>query len=112
MDARLATRQKWIAGAKPAAPLFIAVTGALAVGTVVGTRHLRHNPEVVVSKATRAADLTEGTRDAKSIAREGAQFHDSGFRKYLRASFFTGAQGTLDNSQPFLLRKMYGQDKH
>ena len=111
MDARLATRAKWIAGAKPAAPLFIAISGALTVGAVVGTRHLRVNPEVVVSKATRAADLTDGSRDAKVIGREGVVYHETGFRRYLRSSFFTGAQGTLDNSKPFLLRKMYGDDK-
>ena len=110
MDARLATRQKWIAGAKPAAPLFVAITGALCVGTLVGTRHLRLNPEVVVSKSTRAVDLTD-SRSAKMVAREGETFHESGFRKYIRSGYFTGAQGPLDNSRPFLMRSLYGDNK-
>ena len=111
MDARLATRAKWIAGAKPAAPLFIAVTGALTVGTIVGTRHLRMNPEVVVSKQTRALDLTEGARAAKGVEREGQAYHENSFRRYLRESFFTGEKGTLDNKHPFLMKKLYGEDK-
>ena len=132
MAASLAIRQKWIAGAKPAAPLFIAVGGALTVGVVVGTRHLRVNPEVLVSKHSREADLTEGTRDAKVIAREGQVFHETGLcvpsrrsrclrrvltrapflssRRYIRDHFFTN--GNLDNAQPFLMRSMYGKDKH
>ena len=96
----LATRQKWIAGAKPAAPLFIAVGSALSLGVVIGTRHLRMNPEVVVSKTTRAVDLTDGSRGAKGISREGEAYHDNAFRSYLRSAFFTGEKGTLDNAQP------------
>jgi hypothetical protein len=107
----LATRRKWIAGAKPAAPLFVAVSAALAVGTFVGTRHLLTNPEVVVSKQTRAFDLVEGTRAAKSVEREGEAYHQNAFRRYLRGAFFTGDKGTLDNSRPFLMRKLYGDDK-
>ena len=64
-----------------------------------------------MSKTTRAGDLVEGTRAAKSIEREGAAYHDSGFRRYLRGAFFTGDKGTLDTSRPFLLRKLYGEDK-
>ena len=112
MPANLAIRQKWIAGAKPAAPLFIAVGGALTVGLLVGTRHLRVNPEVLVSKHSRAADLTDGTRDAKAFAREGETFHNSGFRAYLTANFIN-KDGHLNNDKPFLLGSLYaGKDKH
>ena len=107
----LATRRKWIAGAKPAAPLFLAVSAALTVGTFTGVRHLLTNPEVTVSKETRAFDMVEGTRAAKSIEREGSHYHESAFRRYLRGTFFTGDKGTLDNSQPFLMRTLYGEDK-
>ena len=110
MASSLAIRQKWIAGAKPAAPLFIAIGGALMVGLTVGTRHLRVNPEVIVSKHSREADLTEGSRDAKAIAREGSMFHDTGFRRYISDHYFK--DGHLNNDSPFLLRSVYGKDKH
>ena len=111
MASNLAIRQKWIAGAKPAAPLFIAVGGALTVGLLVGSRHLRVNPEVLVSKHSRELDLTDGTRDAKVLSRDGHQFHDTAFRRYLTEKFIN-KDGHLNNDAPFLMRSMYGKDKH
>lgn len=105
-----ATRAKWAQGALPALPLIILVPGACCVGLAMGTRHMMSNPSVEVAKATRGIDLTE-PRAAKAVAREGAGFHDSAWRTYLKSKFFTGAAGTLDNSEPFLMRSAYGAKK-